>query len=131
MIDDQAQPEDLLELFLKLLDACSEHLSYPEADYQPKDVWDMLAAEGNCELISRMQRIEKKELGFEWLVITQKGFSNDDLTHNAVIQWALDNNVRLINNHAEATQLHDALHPRAHDWTWLRRALKDQKEVLS
>ncbi len=128
--EDQAYPEDILEMFLKLLDACDAHYPYNEADYQPRNLWDRLAAEGNTELIAILQRLERHEPGFEWLVVLPKGFSEDDHTHNAVLHWARDNGIRLINNHIESTRLERSLHPQPRDWSWLRHAVREQ-EALS
>ena len=117
-------------MFLKLLDACSEHMNYPDAQYQPKDLWDHLTADGKLDLVSRLQRIQNHEDCFEWLVVPKEGFSEDDTTHNAVIDWAHLNNIRLINMTKEITELELSLHPVPQDWTWLDRGIKEL-EALS
>ena len=51
------------------------------------DPWPDLVAEGNFELIDRLQKAERKEPGFCTVVITKKGFSDSDIIHNKVLNW--------------------------------------------
>ena len=53
----------------------------------PNRLWDLLAAEGNFDLINKLQHVELEEDGFRTIIIPDIGFSDNDETHNLVVEW--------------------------------------------
>ena len=74
------------------------------------ELWSRLTVEGNFELLSRLRRAECREPGFCTIVVGKTGFSEDDETHNMVIDFLKQIDVHVFNPGLEATKLEMALH---------------------
>ena len=72
--------------------------------------WELLAAEGNHDLIARLRRAELGEEGFGSIAVTKDGFSENDETHNAVMEWLKSKGINIINPSREIAELEKALH---------------------
>lgn len=75
------------------------------------ELWNRLAAEGNHELIAKLAYTERREPGFSVIITPRKGFSDNDQTHNAVLDFLRDDlGVEVINPALEKTRLRRSLH---------------------
>ena len=74
-----------------------------------KDIWERLTLEGNHDLIAKLHYVEQGEAGFGTIVVPVEGFSEDDDTHNAVLDWLREHNVNILNPGREITILTKAL----------------------
>jgi len=88
------------------------HLEAPtrKANFQPRTVWDRLTAEGNHELIHKLQKVERRETGYGTIVIPKEGFSKDPETHAAVIAWLDEQKTLALNPSREVAELEISLH---------------------
>lgn len=78
--------------------------------YQPKTLWDRLAAEGHHALIEKLHRAEKKDPGYNVLLVPTEGYSDDDITHNAIVDWIKEKDILSLNVTHEIACLDKALH---------------------
>jgi len=62
-----------------------------------QNLWGRLVGEGNLELLSRLSRVEKHEAGYGTVVVPKKGFSDNDDTHNMVLDWLEARGVNVLN----------------------------------
>jgi len=108
--EDEDTPENLLEAFLKFLD---DFKLSSRGDFRPRTVWDRLASDGNFELISKLQMVEKGYPGYGTVVVPAGGFSEDDDTHNAVLDWLRGHHINVLNPGLLITKLERALHWRS------------------
>ena len=74
-------------------------------------LWITLALEGNTDLLSKLHRAENKEPGFSIIVVPKNGFSENDETHNAVIEWLQSHEILALNPRVEAARMKVALQP--------------------
>jgi len=118
--DGNAYPEDLMELFLRLLDAIDRAEQPRRAEYTPQTVWDMLAAEGNLSLIERLKMVEQRYPGYGTMVVPEEGYSDDDDTHNAVIDWLRAHDVNVLNTRTTIARLEKACIWKRPDWGGVR-----------
>lgn len=109
--DEYAQPEDLMELFLKLLDKVGEPR---RGVFEPLTLQDRLAAEGNTTLIANLNRALRRESGYETIAIPKEGFSEDDETHNTVLDWLKEHDIHTINPIKEIAELEKTLYGHIH-----------------
>lgn len=61
-----------------------------------EDLWAVLALEGNFDLINKLRMAEAREPGFGTIVVTEKGFSENDVTHNLVLDWLKERNINIV-----------------------------------
>ena len=73
------------------------------------ELWSRLALEGNCELIKKLQRAERREPGYSTIVVKREGFSEDDETHNMVLRFLRQIGVEIFNPGIEIARLERAL----------------------
>jgi hypothetical protein len=73
-------------------------------------LWERLAEEGNFELIEKLRRVEKGELGYGTIVVPHDGFSEEDETHNLVLDWLEEHGVNILNVGLEKARLEQALY---------------------
>lgn len=73
-------------------------------------LWERLAEEGNFELIEKLRRVEKREPGYGTIVVPYEGFSEDDETHNLVLDWLEEHRVNILNIGLERARLEQALY---------------------
>lgn len=74
------------------------------------ELWEVLAQEGKFELIDRLRRVEMGEDGYHTIVVPKKGFSENDKTHNLVLDWLEEHRVNVMNIRKEVFILKEALH---------------------
>jgi hypothetical protein len=72
-------------------------------------VWELLAAEGNFELIGTLRHVEQGTQGFGTIAVPREGFSENDITHNAVLDWLRLRGVQTVNPSLEETRMERAL----------------------
>lgn len=72
-------------------------------------LWDTLASEGNIDLINKLVRVSNREEGFGTIIVPKKGFSEEDDTHNAVLDWLKNNDVNVVNPRLSIAKLKEAL----------------------
>lgn len=89
--------DDILDRFLE--DACPTFF-----------LWDRLIDEGQFHLIRKLRRVEMGEEGFQTIVVPPEGFSEDDRTHNLVVDWLEERGVNVLNVGLEKARLEMALH---------------------
>lgn len=77
--------------------------------HSTKSLWDRLAEERNFKLIETLRRIELKEAGYGTLIVPPKGFSENDETHNLVLNWLEQQEVNILNVGLETARLEYAL----------------------
>ncbi|TRZ51297.1 MAG: hypothetical protein D4S01_05130 [Dehalococcoidia bacterium] len=102
--------DELRERFMRLLKEIGALPTPATMSFTPKNVWDRLAAEGNHTTIEKLRNVEAKTDGFGTIVITKEGFSENDDTHNAVLDWLKQQKVNILNVPREIYQLKRALH---------------------
>jgi 5,10-methylenetetrahydrofolate reductase len=74
-------------------------------------LWTTLALENNTNLISRLHRAERREPGFNVIAVPKNGFSENDETHNAVLDWLQSHEILVLNPRIEAERMRLALQP--------------------
>jgi hypothetical protein len=75
------------------------------------ELWNRLAIEGNHDLIAKLAFVERREPGFGVVIVPPRGFSENDETHNAVLDFLRDDlGVEVVNPALEKTRLRRALH---------------------
>lgn len=72
-------------------------------------VWTRLAAEGRFQLIERLRHAELGHAGYGTIVVPKEGFSDDDTTHNAVLDWLSEHQINVMNVGLEIARLERAL----------------------
>jgi len=73
-------------------------------------LWVRLTVEGQFDLIRKLARVEKKEDGFMTIVVPPGGFSEDDTTHNMVLDWLEERHVNVLNVGLEVSRCRVALY---------------------
>ena len=68
-------------------------------------LWTRLASEGNFDLINKLHRAEQHEPGFETIVVKKEGFSDNDTTHNMVLQFLRERKINIVNPILEKARL--------------------------
>ena len=59
-------------------------------------LWLTLVYEGKFELIEKLRKAELHEEGYETIVVTKEGFSENDWAHNMVIRWLKRHKVHVL-----------------------------------
>jgi 3-dehydroquinate dehydratase len=72
-------------------------------------LWDLLTSEGNHTLIEKLHKAETHTPGYSIVIVPATGFSEDDTTHNAVIDWLKDNQIPYLNVPHEIAELEHSL----------------------
>ena len=92
------EEKKLLAALKRLLgDLDSKIESVCHVEFTPRNLCDMLMANGYWDVIERLKHVEKGTPGYGTVVITDKGFSDDDDTHNAVLGWLNEKKVHIFN----------------------------------
>lgn len=100
----------LLERIKQIYLGCVEALREKESPtltkrcYRAQTVWDMLAAENNHDLINKLRHCERRDPGYETIIIPDKGWSKNEETNDAVMTWLRlhDINVYSVSKEIEA-----------------------------
>ena len=74
------------------------------------ELWVKLTLEGRFDLIQRLNRIERKEIGYNTIIVPPEGFSDDDRTHNMVLDWLEQQDANVVNVGLEISRWETALH---------------------
>lgn len=74
-------------------------------------LWDRLIDEGRHDLISKLHEVELGTKGFGTIVVTQEGFSDDDTTHNMVLEYLEQHGTNILNPGLLIARMERALHP--------------------
>ena len=75
-----------------------------------QSVWDRLVAEGNLELLERLRRTERGEDGFMTYAVPPDGFSTNQMTNEAVIEWLRNHGATVLDARAEINALERLLY---------------------
>jgi hypothetical protein len=75
-------------------------------------LWLRLASEGKFDLIEKLQKAFNRVSGFETIVVTREGFSENDRTHNMVLRSLREHGVNICDVMYEIGNLELALHGR-------------------
>ena len=73
-------------------------------------LWVALASEGQFELMERLRKALLKAPGYGTIIVTRKGFSDNDRTHNLVIQWLKAHDIHSLDVMFEIGNLEESLH---------------------
>lgn len=82
----------------------------PYLPMSPNQLWAQLALEGNTTLLFKLHHAENKEPGYTVIVVPKEGFSDNDDTHNAVIEWLKSHEILALNTRCEIGRMEHALH---------------------
>jgi hypothetical protein len=61
------------------------------------ELFQNLAEEGNHVLVRKLIRADRREIGFGTIVVPENGFSDCNITHNAVIDWLRKKHINICN----------------------------------
>jgi hypothetical protein len=104
--DEEERLLEALKMLLANIDSTVEPTCHVE--YTPKDLCDMLMANGHWDTIEKLKHVERGTKGFGTVVITPAGFSDDEETHKAVLDWLHKKKVHVFNPSREIACLEDA-----------------------
>lgn len=76
--------------------------------FSPRALPDLLMANGYWETIEKLKHVEAGTPGYGTVVITAAGFSDDDDTHNAVLDWLREKKVNIFNPAREIALLENS-----------------------
>jgi len=65
--------------------------------YDPQALWDRLAGEGRWDVITTLRHVEEETPGYGTVVVPELGFSEDDVTHNMVVDYLMVHGVLPLN----------------------------------
>ena len=68
------------------------------------NLWISLIINKQFDLITKLHRAEKHELGFCSIVVKKEGFSEDDSIHNLVLKFLQINKINIVNPNLEKTK---------------------------
>lgn len=104
---------DLMDrLYREAADRVNKTLPYEfRILYDPQELWERLAAEGQHDLIATLHHVERETPGFGTVVVPDRGFSEDDVTHNMVLDWLMVHGVLPFNPGLLEARMREALHP--------------------
>lgn len=95
---------------MKIDNAISSFLDdFLRRHFKTRYLWRRLTEENNFELIDKLTKVEKKEVGFGTIIVPKNGFSKDDKTHNLVLEWLKERDVNVLNVDLEVFKLEKAL----------------------
>ena len=69
------------------------------------ELYQNLADEGNHALVNKLIRADRMEIGFTTIVVPEEGFSDCNITHNAVIDWLRERCIYVCNPSLIITRL--------------------------
>jgi hypothetical protein len=101
-IDPKHDPEEIRSIIRGII---KEALS----NQQPQDPWLNLISHGSHKTISLLQKVEQNYPGYSTVIIPNEGFSDDDTTHNMVIDWLKQHDINVYSPSNEIHHLTKAL----------------------
>jgi hypothetical protein len=104
------EDDRLRKALLRMLQDLDEESPTRRAVYHPLNLWDRLIAEGNFELINKLHMVERGVGGYGTVICPTHGFSENDVTHNAVIDWLKSKKVNILCVDSMVKRLFLALH---------------------
>jgi hypothetical protein len=107
---DEGEDDRLRKALERLLHDLDDESVGRRAHYRPVSLWDRLAAEGKWSLIDELRMVEDGVGGYGTIVCPATGFSDNDVTHNAVIDWLKPKKVNVICVDSMVKRLFLALH---------------------
>ena len=107
--------EDSTPLPIEKTEGSTLQSSKSDLPYQPKNVWDRLTSEGNFKLIEKLHLAEHKEPGYNVIPVPSLGYSENDDTHNAVLDWLKEHNILALNPLHEISIMERSLHSRDYE----------------
>ena len=81
-----------------------------DREFRTMALWERLTQEGKFELIELLRHVEQGEDGFGTVVVHKEGFSENDETHNMVLDWLEERKINILNPGLEKTRLEGALY---------------------
>lgn len=104
-------PDYIKKIFIMCYDALREdgtaihHIRH----YPPKTIWDRLTAEGDHALIDMLRRVERKDPGYTTVILPDGGWSTQQSTNNAILQWLQEQHINVWSPAQEILELEGAL----------------------
>lgn len=102
---------DLWDEFYRYMKDAYQNQETNRTHYEQKSLWDMLASDRKFDLIEKLKHVEDQEGGYMSIVVPPEGYSENDDTHNAVLDWLQDHGVNIINVNLSVERMRRALHP--------------------
>lgn len=65
--------------------------------YKDATLWARLSLEGRFDVIDKLRHVKSGEGGFGSIVVPEGGFSEDDVTHNMVLDYLREHDVNIVN----------------------------------
>lgn len=65
--------------------------------YSPRNLWDRLATEGRHDLITTLRHVELNTPGYGTIIVPPEGYSQDDTTHNMVLDYLNHHHINILN----------------------------------
>jgi hypothetical protein len=79
--------------------------------FKAETLWDRLMEEGRDDIISKLHEVEIGTGGYGTIVVPPEGFSEDDTTHNMVLDFLQAHGTNILNPGLMITRMERALHP--------------------
>lgn len=77
--------------------------------YKATTLWDRLMEEGRLDLIARLHEVEIGTPGYGTIIVPHEGFSEDDTTHNMVLDYLEAHGTNIVNPGLMITRMERAL----------------------
>jgi len=74
-----------------------------------KNIWRTLASESKFDIIEKLKRIERNESGYSTIIVPKNGFSENEETHELILEWLEEKHVNVVSVEKEIRDLNDAL----------------------
>jgi hypothetical protein len=102
--------ERIKQIYLECVEALLEKEPLTtKITYRVQTVWDILAAENNHDLINKLRRCERREPGYETILIPDDGWSKNDDTNDAIMTWLRLHDIHVYSASQEIKELSDTL----------------------
>lgn len=109
---DPERRKRIKEEIYRLMEELQNMTEIPERGYfRAETLWDRLISEGNLDLISKLHNVEAGLPGYGTIVVPHEGFSEDDTTHNMVLEYLQSHDINILNPGLLIERMERALHP--------------------
>ena len=75
-----------------------------------EDLWVRLTIEKNYTLIAKLRQVEAKTPGYGTIIVPKEGYSENEVTHNMVLDWLKDHQTKTLNPSLEIHKLERSLY---------------------